>query len=228
MKKIVSIILALAMVMALAAPAFAADEYTATLGFADGSWSKQIWDDATVTITGDGQYSIETDLAAGASGIQVFVIDLKGLNAAVPEATVVLDSIEVDGAPVEFDASKILYGDLEGNGNLRIEIYNEFGAGTASNSPLTAAAFSVGSTLKVTFTVSGTGVAAAPADDAAAPVEDGTAADNNAVEPETTTSSNEDTTAAPAPATTAPKTGLALAVVPMVIAAAAAAVSKKR
>ena len=64
--------------------------------------------------------------------------------------------------------------------------------------------------------------AAAPADDV---VEDGTEADNNTVEPDTAAPAP-----APAPATTetkAPSTGIALAVVPAVVAMAAVAVSKK-
>ena len=53
-------------------------------------------------------------------------------------------------------------------------------------------------------------------DDSAAPVEDGTSADNNTVVPE-----------APATAPTAPATGLALAVLPAVMALAAVTVTKK-
>ena len=39
MKKVLAIIVALTMVMAMAIPAFAADSYMAYIGFADSSWS---------------------------------------------------------------------------------------------------------------------------------------------------------------------------------------------
>lgn len=60
-----------------------------------------------------------------------------------------------EGTEVSFDASKILYGDLEGKGNLRIEIYNEYGAGTASNPPLDKDNFSFAGSVSVTFTLTG-------------------------------------------------------------------------
>ena len=241
MKKILAIAVALAMVMALSVPAFASTEHTAALMYADADWYPNLMsnDDPaqdtrpTITINGDGTYSIETDAAAGASGVQVLCIDLIGVAAEHPDATATLDSIEVDGEPFEFDASKIIYGDIEENGNYRIEILNAYGA-TTNDPPFIEPSLRVGTTIKFTFTVSGIGApeapaaddaaaddaaddAAAPADDASAPVEDGTAADNNEVEPE-----------APAADTAAPSTGLALAVVPAVIALAAVAVSKKR
>lgn len=57
------------------------------------------------------------------------------------------------GTEVTFDPSKIVFGDIEGNGNLRIEIYNEYGS-TKANPPLsTALAF--GKKLEVTFTLGG-------------------------------------------------------------------------
>ena len=79
MKKIVSIILALTMVMALAVPAFAADEYTAFIMFATSSWypsAMEAADHNSVTITGDGTYTIETDQLAGSSDALVFCIDI--------------------------------------------------------------------------------------------------------------------------------------------------------
>lgn len=58
------------------------------------------------------------------------------------------------GTEVTFDNSKILYGDIEGNGNLRIEIYNDFGS-TALDPPLNTADLVFDQSLEVTFTISG-------------------------------------------------------------------------
>jgi hypothetical protein len=51
-----------------------------------------------------------------------------------PNLQVRLDQVLVDGTAVPFDANKILYGDLEGNGNYRIELFNTYGS-TGSSLP---------------------------------------------------------------------------------------------
>ncbi|ULC58038.1 hypothetical protein MBM09_08905 [Flaviramulus sp. BrNp1-15] len=61
---------------------------------------------------------------------------------------------ELEGTEVAFDNSKLLYGDLEGNGNLRLEIYNEFG-GTISDPGINPADLSFSESIEVTFTLSG-------------------------------------------------------------------------
>ena len=227
MKKIVSIILALTMVMALAVPAFAADEYTAFIMFATSSWypsAMEAADHNSVTITGDGTYTIETDQLAGSSDALVFCIDIVDILADHPDVSAVLDSIEVDGKAVEFNADAVLYGDIEvDNDNYRIEIRNEYGE--TKDTVLKGYAFSIGTTLKVTFTVSGLGGGEASdgADETAA---DGAAADSNTAEPNTTAPSGENT--ASTPDTTSPDTGIALAVIPTVMALAVVGVFKKR
>ena len=57
-------------------------------------------------------------------------------------------------AQVTPDAAKIVYGDIEGNGNFRIEIYNEYGS-TASNPPIDASSIVFSDNMVVTFTLSG-------------------------------------------------------------------------
>lgn len=79
---------------AISASAFE-DSYTATLGFADGSWAAQDWA-TTCEITGDGTYSItanclfdsvdedtgdEIQVPAAGEGINVFVVDIAKLGA---------------------------------------------------------------------------------------------------------------------------------------------------
>lgn len=160
---------------AMAVNVFAADEYNAKLGFADTAWAVQDWE-SSVTVTGDGQYTLESTAVAGAADFGVFVVDIEGMFAGAPEATAVLDKVEVDGSELSFDAAKIKYGDIEEKGNYRIEIYNQYGD-TKNDSPVNQAT-AVGSSLKITFTVSGLGgEAAAPAEEA--PAETAPAADSN-------------------------------------------------
>ena len=161
LKKIIAAIAAAAVaVSTMAVNAFAADEYQAVLGFADTAWAAQDWEAAT-TVTGDGQYTIESTLVAGACDFGVFVIDIQGMYAGNPEATAVLDKVEVDGAEISFDAAGIQYGDIEEKGNYRIEIYNQYGL-TKDNPPVNQAT-PVSTSIKVTFTVSGLGGGAAEA-----------------------------------------------------------------
>ncbi|MBQ5318314.1 MAG: hypothetical protein J6K17_04415 [Oscillospiraceae bacterium] len=161
LKKIIAAIAAAAVaVSTMAVNAFAAEEYQAVLGFADTAWAAQDWEAAT-TVTGDGQYTIESTLVAGAVDFGVFVVDITGMYAANPNATAVLDKVEVDGAEISFDAAGIQYGDIEEKGNYRIEIYNQYGL-TKDNPPVNQAT-PVSTSIKVTFTVSGLGGGAAEA-----------------------------------------------------------------
>lgn len=184
LKKIIAAVAAAAVSLsAMAVNVFAADSYNAKLGFADTAWAVQDWD-SLVEVTGDGQYTLESTAVAGASDFGVFVIDIEQMFADAPEATAVLDKVEVDGSEISFDADKIIYGDIEEKGNYRIEIYNQYGD-TKNDSPVNQAT-AIGSSLKITFTVSGLGGGeAAPAETEAAaeeapvPAETAPAADNN-------------------------------------------------
>lgn len=188
LKKILAAVAAAAVtVSAMAVNVFAADSYNAKLGFADTVWAVQDWD-SLVEVTGDGQYTLESTAVAGA-----------------PEATAVLDKIEIDGSEISFDAAKIIYGDIEEKGNYRIEIYNQYGD-TKNDSPVNQAT-AIGSSMKVTFTVSGLGGGDT---EAPVPAETEPAADNN-----TQSAATGNTSAA-----------VMLSV--MAVAGAAAAVSKKR
>lgn len=161
---------------AAAVNVFAADEYTAKLGFADTAWAVQDWE-SSVAVTGDGQYTLESTAVAGAADFGVFVVDIEQMFAGAPEATAVLDKVEVDGSELSFDAAKIKYGDIEEKGNYRIEIYNQYGE-TKNDSPVNQAT-AIGSSVKITFTVSGLGGEAAPAETEAPAAETAPAADSN-------------------------------------------------
>lgn len=72
-------------------------------------------------------------------------------------------------APVEgptkvlVDNSKILYGDLETNGKCRIELFNEYGAGTFTDPPLNITKVKFDTLMTITFTISGLGDLSEPA-----------------------------------------------------------------
>lgn len=196
-------------VSAMAVSAFAIDEpVVAKLGFTDSTWSFQDWD-SSVEVTGDGTYTLTSTAVAGAGDFGVFVIDFDQMYANYPDAVATLDKVEVDGAEISVDGSKILYGDIEEKGNFRIDIYNMYS--DTKDDPGVNQATPVNESLSVTFTVSGLGDAAAETD--AAPAEETTAA--------------ADTSADEAPAKTGNTAAAAIAGV-MAVACAAAVVSGKR
>lgn len=59
-----------------------------------------------------------------------------------------------EGTEIAFDAAKVVSGDFEENGNLRIEIYNEYGT-TKSDPPFDPASVVFSSRLEITFTLQG-------------------------------------------------------------------------
>lgn len=64
------------------------------------------------------------------------------------------EETEAPETEIVVDNSKIAVGDLEGNGNLRLEIYNEFGS-TAEDLALDTAALEFSKRMTITFTLSG-------------------------------------------------------------------------
>ena len=80
-----------------------------------------------------------------------------------------VSTTNADGTSTDYavDSSKVLYGDIEGNGKLRIEVYNEYGD-TKNDAPFDHDSVEFDNTISVTFTISGlSGGAADAAVDAA-------------------------------------------------------------
>lgn len=134
------------------------------------------WDGASTVVSGGskavGQYTVKLETTEARTNGKVYVLDLEGFAAKYPKALVRIDAIKADGQDLKFDANKFYYGDIEDNGNYRIELFNIWGSGTAQNSPFRASggpgeagepALAFNKTLEVTFTVvsttsDGTGV----------------------------------------------------------------------
>lgn len=110
-----------------------------------------------VKVTKDGTYTVYCELADVADA-GVFCVDLLELNTLVKDpAALRVSDIHVildDATELAIDQSRIVTGDLEENGNLRIEIFNRYGA-TAENPPFAATDFAFNSKLAVTFTITG-------------------------------------------------------------------------
>lgn len=142
--------------------------YEAKLGYATMDWSAQEWGDVVKTVvTGAGTYTLSWDLAEDVTVADagVFVIDVVGAGTAGFQLTDL--AITADGNEIPVDLEKVVTGDVEENGNFRIEIYNQYGS-TAENAPIdNALAFE--NNLTITFSIEGGAAPAEPVEKPAAP-----------------------------------------------------------
>lgn len=240
LRKIAAAAAASAMALSAMAVTASAAEYEAFLMFTDydwlwGSWNAGVGTD--VTVDGYGTYTVSLDSTqaenamSATNGAQVFCIDIVGGGAefSVDNTIATIDSIKADGNEVKVDNSKIAYGDIEENGNFRIEIRNAYGVTGDMNDPhyepIDSEGFSAAEKIEVTFTLASA--------DGSAPAAEETVEEAEVVEaaPETTEDTSESVPAADS-ATTSTKTGntsaAALAGVMAVAAAAAFAVKKSK
>lgn len=115
-------------------------DFQAYMVFADGTWATQNWGyndngNASCIVNGDGVYTMVIDGAG--SGLGIFAIDVVGLAAACggdEGITAKIIKLEADVAKsgIKVSTGNLVYGDIEGNGRLRLELYNEWGASKAN------------------------------------------------------------------------------------------------
>lgn len=132
--------------------AYAANYYSAAKKDADeqikvsllcvgGDWGGT-WGDVIDAISPDKLNGKHTATYNGAvNGAMVFTLDFEKLKEKYPDAMVALIDIKCDGQSIPFDATKFFYGDIEDNGNFRIELFNIWGKGSndgAVDSPFSA------------------------------------------------------------------------------------------
>ena len=82
-----------------------------------------------------GDYTVTFNASTPHKKAQVVYLDIVGFSEKYPKALVRINSIKADGKEVKFDANKFHYGDIEGNGKYRVELFNIYGSGTSVNSP---------------------------------------------------------------------------------------------
>lgn len=168
MKKIMAVLMtAVFMLCSMSVSAFAAETFTAVIGFADGNWAAQDWE-SSCAVTGDGTYTINANCVAAnklqaGSGVTVMTVNFEGLSKKLGNNIRKINVSDVkvvtgSGVSLAIDQSKVLFGDLETNGNFRIEIYNSYGrTKDPALSPINTSDFSFTSDeqFSITFTISG-------------------------------------------------------------------------
>ncbi len=131
----------------------------------NGTWGTEL--DAIAPEALDGQHTFTYQGAC--NGLKVNTIDFVGLRTRFPNAFVRIDDIKLDGTSIKFNANNFCYGDIEDNGNFRIELFNAWGK-TAKNEKIAASPFSnvtnadddptftFANSLEVTYTIVTAGV----------------------------------------------------------------------
>ena len=112
-----------------------------------GNWGKENAGAVNVVYNNDThKYELQStanvaltlDAAADCGGVganvgAVNLVDIVGIRNYFPGFSAQLVSVVNDGVNVPFDNSKVKYGDIENNGNFRIELHNIWGSGTADD-----------------------------------------------------------------------------------------------
>ena len=124
------------------APADLDKGHQAFLMFTDSNWGWGCWNankGTDAVVTGNGTYTVSinksdfksTDVAAPAKGTAVFCVDILGLcNSDKMDASKAAISnviIKADDKVFKADETKMYEGDIEGKGNYRLEICNQYG-----------------------------------------------------------------------------------------------------
>lgn len=112
----------------------AGPSYSASLYFTNSGWWPSGNGEA-VNVTEDGSYTVTFDVGAAAADAMVFCVDIVGVRADYPFCSAKVTDVRYDGVSVGFFPENIIYGDLEGNGNLRMEFINEWGYTKSSDTP---------------------------------------------------------------------------------------------
>lgn len=117
----------------------------------------------------DGQHTVKYEGAV--NGAMVTLLDFVELKKRFPNAFVRIDEMKLDGQAIKFNANNFCYGDIEDNGNFRVEMFNIWGKGAENQlvkaSPFSSqtnvgsdAAFTFASSLEITFTIATEGAEA--------------------------------------------------------------------
>ena len=148
--------------------------YTVTSNFP--AWVDDETGDETPAVSGDALVfcvdivglSTDTNSGKGADGYDDCKTGADKMAfakaAGIEVSDVKVSATKEDGSTVNVtvDQSKVIYGDIEGNGNIRVEIYNEYGD-TKNDAPITPADLSGATEVSVTFTIKGIDAPSEPA-----------------------------------------------------------------
>lgn len=126
----------------------------------NGTWGEVVDQIAPAELAGQHTFTYE----GACNGAMVFTLDFQTLLTKYPNASVRIDEMKCDGTAITFNANYFFYGDIENNGNYRVELFNIWGKGAVDgnvvNSPFSDLqnvssdpAFNFSSKLEMTYTI---------------------------------------------------------------------------
>jgi hypothetical protein len=147
----------------------------------DGGWQRYVTDGeyaGDALVTGDGTYTVyikgaDFEATGKAVTAEVFLVDIIDLGEAMVHLGTLKEKagggltdtdlevtvkVFVDGVEVAVNNGNILKGDIEGNGRLRLELFNIHGTGTKDKPVVDPLLLEPETEIKVEFTLSGTGI----------------------------------------------------------------------
>lgn len=92
----------------------------------NGSWGSEVASLMPAELDGVHTFTYN----GSCNGAMVFTLDFVGLRAAYPNAIVTIKDMRCDGVSIKFDPNRFFYGDIENNGNYRVELFNIWGKGS--------------------------------------------------------------------------------------------------
>lgn len=104
----------------------------------NGTWGTEVGNFMAADLDGVHTFTYE----GSCNSAMVFTLDVVGLRKAFPNSIVAIKEIRCDGKAIRFDSNKFFYGDIEDNGNFRVQLFNIWGKG--SNSEQVDSPFSAG------------------------------------------------------------------------------------
>lgn len=102
--------------------------FTCADGSNNGNWGTVVDRFSPLDLQAKGSISGSFKYEGAMTSAGVFLIDFAGLVEKFPNSFVCINGIKADGKAVKCDAGKFLYGDVENNGNYRVEFFNKWGA----------------------------------------------------------------------------------------------------
>ena len=105
----------------------------------DSSWGGT-WGTEVARLSPDALAGQHTFTYEGSSAdVVVFTLDFPDLLTRYPNAFVRIDEMKCDGNAIQFNANNFFYGDIEGKGTYRVELFNIYGVGAADGKVLNSA-----------------------------------------------------------------------------------------
>lgn len=114
------------------AKADADEQILVNLNLANSSWTGS-WDAQLAALSPDelaGQHTFTFEGAC--TDAMVFTLDFIDMGKRYPNSFVRIDDIKLDGASIKFDANRFYYGDIEDNGQYRVQLFNAYGQGSVN------------------------------------------------------------------------------------------------